>query len=350
MGEDNSLQGKKFSSARKLIPIWIELEKERKKAEEKPPSLAVEEKIVSQIEDIIKPIIKPRIPTETIEEIKKKCTDIIKNWNKKVSAEQMKKRLPMQYERDQKIMNFRRCLPSDVQLVSPNALEKREDIFKPKVGKEAGVKCDFINTEGNPDVNRVENWAIWAYAWAKNGDSAYHSGLYWRYRIWVPNFDNSTDSSRILKVTPRTVLDGYYKLFAFPLGFQFWSLSSPKASVTLRFYTGKWHHRYTPDGYDSKWVGWRRSEDVVHYEISDGNVHHDIKIPYPGIEVLSPRFFPPPGIGVSPNPINVYSYVDPYDVVDFYVRPMLFVKTKELSFAKLDFSLIDVPFVTVEYI
>lgn len=335
------------SDDRKLIQIWIELEKQREKDEDQAPLLAVDEKIVAEIEKAIEPVVQPRIPPADLERIKNETTAILKNWVNKVAAERPKTKLPSQYEREQKIMNFRRLLSPDVQLISPNAFEKREDIFKPRVRKEAEVKSDFISTEGNPDVSRVENWAIWAYALGMNGGDASWSGLYWRYRIYVPNFDTSIQPDRTLVVTPRAVLNGYYSIFASPIIGWFPLM----ASVAHRYYTGIWHWHYSPNGYEPEWVGWRRSYDVVSQQVTSyANIYQAINIGYPGTAVATPMVFDPPGRKTSPNPVNKYALVRPYDCVDFYVRPEVRVETIGfVTYAKIDFSLIDVPFVTVEY-
>ncbi len=46
---------------------------------------------------------------------------------------------------------------------------------------------------------------------------------------------------------------------------------------------------------------------------------------------------------------NIYGEVGPLDEIDFYIRPNIYARTTTaLSYAELNMSLIDVPFVSVE--
>lgn len=333
---------------RKLIPIWIQEEESRRVIEEQPPQLAVDPEIATKIEELLKTAIKDIIKPEILDKTKSQARDLLIKGIEKTAEKREREKLPTQYEREQSIMNFRRFLPSNRSLISPNMLENREDIFKPRVRNEAEVKSGFNNQEENPDVNRVENWSIWAYAQGINGGDACWSSLYWRYRIWVPDFDTSIQSDRRLVVTPMAVLSGYYDLFSIPVPPPI--LARPNALVRLDFGTGTWHWHYTGSSYEPEWTGWRISLGVVYREIIYLNAHQDISVPYPGTEVRTPARFDPPGVSTSPNPRNNYGMVKPFDVVDFYVRPRVCAITYDpISYARLDFSLIDVPFVVVDF-
>ena len=162
----------------------------------------------------------------------------------------------------------------------------------------------------------------------------------------------TTTSPQRLVVTPMAALSGYYDLFAYHLwGTPVYLADQYAAQVYLHFYTGIWHWQYdTGSGsYNPVWSGWRSSYNVVNPGIISGNVHYDIDIPYPGTKVRTPDHMDPPGVLTQPNPINNYAVVTPNDVVDFYVRPRLCARTDGfVTYAKLDLSLIDVPYVIAE--
>jgi hypothetical protein len=66
--------------------------------------------------------------------------------------------------------------------------------------------------------------------------------------------------------------------------------------------------------------------------------------------VTTPDHFDPPGVYTTPNPDNEYGLVKPFDVVDFYVSPAIYAETQSiLSYAEINFSAVDVPFVTVSF-
>jgi hypothetical protein len=331
---------------RKLISVWIEEETKRREQDERLPQLPIEEQTTKQIEDLCLHYAAPLFPAENRRELEKKAKTILESALKDRAAKREMMKLPSQFERDQQIMNFKSKMPGNKTIISPNAMEKREDIFIPRVRKEAETQNGVNNQEGNPDVNRVENWSIWCYAWGMNGGDACWSSLYWRYRIWVPSFDTSIQPDRRLVVDPMAVLSGHYELY----GFYFPFLSSPNASVFLRFWTGTWHWHYTGSGYEPEWTGWKRSHTLVDHSISYGNLYQNVAIPYPGTQVRTPARFDPPGVHTDPNPINYYGSVLPNDVVDFYVKPEICAMTSGmLSYAKIDFALIDVPFVTAAF-
>lgn len=336
---------------RGLIRIWLQEEEQRRKAEEQPPQLAVGAQSLAEVEKLFRTALKGAKAPSSMETIKKKAQALVTKGIEDAASGRGKVKLPTQYEREQCLMNFKRMLPVDRILVTQNAAENRDDVFIPTMKMLAGVKNGFNNQEGNPDVNRVENWSIWAYVWGRDGGDACWSSLYWRYRIWVPNFDTSRQSDRRLVVTPHAALLGYYDVFAQPSGgiFGFFQ-TSPQASVNFRFWTGTWHWHYNGVTYDPEWTGWKRSYDIVNRQTTHGNIHQDINVPYPGTEVITPSHFDPPGVITQPNPGNYYGSVKPFDVVDFYVRPQLCAQTDSYaSYAKLDFSLIDVPFVTASF-
>jgi hypothetical protein len=328
---------------RKLIQIWIQEEKERLEREERPPQRPVDSGTAEEIQKLLK-------ETDALgfEKIEKQARSLLEKGIEKATRDREKIKRPTQYEREQYCMKFRSLLPTGRDLVWANALENRKDIFPPRKNGRAEIKSGVHNEEGNPDINRVENWAIWAYVWAIFGGSAYNADLYWRYRISVPWFDTSVQPDRRLVVTPMAVLQGYYQLMAVLSS----SFLGPETSVELFFWTGTWHWHFTGSSWDPEWTGWRRSFGTVSREITNGNIHQSIDIPYPGARVMTPARFDPPGVHTSPNPRNNYGVVVPFDVVDFYVRPALSADTDGnamLSYARLDFSLIDVPFVTAEF-
>ncbi|HAF10698.1 MAG TPA: hypothetical protein DCK98_11545 [Chloroflexi bacterium] len=245
-------------------------------------------------------------------------------------------------------MRARQQLPAGQHLVSPNGMQMRDDIFLPRHQGSSDLGSGLNDREGNPDVNRVEPWSIWAFAWAQDGGSADWSALHWRYRIWVPSSFPACEASWFLSVTPRAVLTGRYDLIALTL-LSLFGVSS--ARVVHRFWTGTWHWRNTAGTWTPTWNGWRPSYNVVDHSVSVwGNVSQSISVGYPGTAVQTPMEIPPPGVSIQPNPVNDYGIVAPSDVVDFYVRPELIVTTTGApSYAKLDLSLIDVPFVIAEY-
>jgi hypothetical protein len=330
---------------RKLIPEWVKEEEQRQKLEETPPPLAVDADTAGEMQKLLLDAMNHGQAAQRFEEAQKKVRDLLTQGIEKIAAAREKAKLPTQYEREQKIMAIRRVLPPQIHLVSPNAIERRPDIFEPKIKGKAEAKSGNNNEEGNPDVNRIENWSIWAYVLASSGGFASWSDPYWRYRIWVPAFDTTVQPDRRLVVSPMAVLAGSYDLFA--LSFMFFSC---RAAVTLRFWTGTWHWRFTGSTYSPEWSGWRRSFDVVGRESISINTHVNLNVPYPGTQVSTPSHFDPPGVVTQPNPINNYGLVKPDDIVDFYVRPELIADTGgPFSYARLGFDLIDVPFVTVDY-
>ena len=335
---------------RKLIPIWIK-EQEALLAElEKPPALAVDAETQSRIEALLdedaqikKGGLRPSPSKQTIEKVDR----LFGEAQEKIASKRARPKLPTQYEREQAIMKVQLKLPPEQVIVSPNAFEKREDIFAPRVKGTGRVDMDFINQEGNPDVYRVENWAIKASAEAWNGGYAYGASLYWRYRIRVPNFDTMVQPDRRLEVTPMTVLNGYYYLFSYREGISF---DRPNASVKLFFWTGIWHWRLTGGGYEPEWKGWRKSRSVISNGLINGSIGQDVDVPYPGTEVQTPLYWPPPGQTVSPNPINHYGSVGPLDVVDFYVCPAIVAQTYDpISYAGISLWYLDVPFVRAAF-
>jgi hypothetical protein len=331
---------------RKLIPIWIEAEKTRLEPEEPPLPKALDGETLAEIEKIFEASKKDARKPETKTKLTKQTGALVTKRMKKIIADRKKVKLPSQYEREQKIMELQRMMPPSMQLISPNMLDNREDVFKARIRGKGEVKGGFNNQEGNPDVNRVENWSIWAWAWAMNGSDTCVGSYYWRYRIWVGNFDTDIQPDRRLVVTPWAVLSGYYYLVAY----EFMNQYPFFARAKLRCWTGTWHWHYSRGTYNPEWSGWRRSRDVFRREISKGYIYDNINVPYPGTKVSTPARWDPPGVITQPNPINCYGAVAPYDVVDFYVLPEICVETQGLlTYSRLDFSLIDVPFVTAEF-
>lgn len=189
-------------------------------------------------------------------------------------------------------------------------------------------------------VARAENYTIWANAWGQNGGNACSDAPYWRYRIQIPNFDTSRQRDRRLVVTPRAQLNGYSELAEQP--------PRSSAQAILRFWTGVWHHRYTGNGYNSNWSGWRRSYDVIRRDTVGASTRQTITVGSPGLVVSTPMVHDPPGRITQPNPINNYGLVRPNDIIDLYVNPQVCATTAgSPSSARIDYSFIDVPAVTV---
>lgn len=201
-------------------------------------------------------------------------------------------------------------------------------------------ESDFVAQETVFRVPREEDHTIWANAWGRNGGGACSDAPYWRYRIRIPNFDTSRQRDRRLVVTPRALLNGYSELSQQP--------SRSSAQAVLRFWTGVWHHQYTGSGYDSRWSGWRRSYDRIRRDTVGASTRQNVTVGSPGLVVSTPHVHDPPGRITQPNPINNYAVVRPNDVVDLYVNPQVCAATAgSPSYARMDFSLIDVPNVTV---
>jgi hypothetical protein len=342
------INDKKFLDVdhRKLIPIWIKEEEERRKIEKEEKLGAIDRKNFARIESLIKENQMKLIDPDYLHKIEPEAKEILLDGIKKALKEDKKIKLPTQYEREQQTLTFVQKISEKKQIIWPNGIFCRDDIFKPIVKNEAEVKCGFNDLEGNPDVNRVENWSIRAYAWGINGGDACAFQYYWRYRIWVPSFDTSKQPDRRLVIDPMAVLTGYYRLMSIPI----YSNRYPWARARLYFYTGTWHHHWTGNSYEPEWTGWKRSFDTINRKISFGNILQYINISYPGTQVRTPDHFDPPGVLTQPNPINHYGMVEPYDVVDFYVRPVICASTHDvISYARNDYSLIDVPFVSAEF-
>lgn len=204
----------------------------------------------------------------------------------------------------------------------------------------AAPASDATAQESAFTVSRAENYTIWASAWGQNGGGSCSNVPGWRYRIGVPSFDTSRQRDRRLVVTPRAILTGYSDLVE--------QHGRSSAQVVLQFWTGVWHHRYTGSGYDSRWSGWRRSYGVVSRNSVGSSTRQNVTVGSPGVAVYTPQVHDPPGRRTSPNPINNYGLVGPNDVVDFYATPQVCATTSESpSYARVDFSLIDVPSVWV---
>lgn len=324
---------------RELIPLWIKEEKARRAEEEKPAPLAVDAETQSKIEALLDKDFRGKkdgITRRPSKQIIEKADRLLSGALKRMDSKRKKLKLPTQYEREQALMKMRLRLPSDQLAVSPCAQEKREDVFKPRVRSKAKVNLEFYDLEDSQDVRRRGDCYIQGYAEGRNGGEACASSLYWWYRIWVPNFDTSVQVDRRLQVTPIAVLRGYYRLFSIKTGI---SLDRPNASVKLSFWTGIAHWHHTTGDFQREWMGWHESQSVVYKGIINDNIGQDINVPCPGKQVRTLL-----------SPINCYGWVKPLDIVDFYVRPAICAKTVDpISYAGLQFDMLDVPFVRVSF-
>jgi hypothetical protein len=329
-----------------LVELWSKEEMARQEDDARTPQAAIEQEAAAEIERLLQPAGPGTDDLGQAQGTQARVSELLEQGLAAAARGRATPALPTFKEREQAIVSLRRSLAPDQVLVFPSAFDGRDDIFRPRVQGDADVQRHVASLAPSAGIPHEENWTINAFAWGKNGGDAVWSELYWRYRIRIGTFDTSKDATRRLEVNPWAAFAGYYDLFA----------NGATAGVRLRFWTGTWHHQYNGTGYTSQWSGWRRSFDFVerHINVSiflQTNIHQDVNVPYPGSLIRTPDRFDPPGVSTHPNDVNRYGSVRQFDIVDFYVRPELSATTdRSPSYARIDFSLIDVPVVTMKLI
>lgn len=255
---------------------------------------------------------------------------------------------PLANDLDQRIMIFQRSLAKDEYLISNDGFGIREDIFTPELAGEAEANFTLLDhksnfRERNISVGETSTLgAIRGKAKSQHGGHSIYSAPYWRFRIYVGNFDATRLPYRFLCIDPCVSATGRVMLMAFSR-----YIRNPNAGVYLRFWSGTRHWRFNGAGYDPTWSGWRRSRDVINKEIiSFDVVSQQISLSCPQTIIETPAYFDRPGSSSSPH-VNGYGRVEPYDIIDFYVAAQISAITKGVpTIAEIEFTTLHVPYIS----
>lgn len=343
---------------RDLIQIWIREEADRRQICNQEPDVAIDEASMMQIERMIN-----EKKGHPIEETIRHADELLVEGFKALESKREKPQLPSRYEREVRILEFQRSLSHAETLILKTDHGIREDIFAtigniqsfgdPGGGENVNHERQTPGPVEFSDVGDKIEGAISRTVTGSGGKGGSWSAAYWRSRITAPAFDTSRQLDRRLVITPYVALVGNYSLCAgyVPSGpYKPQPFGPAQARVRLRFLSGICHWHWAGNTFEPEWSGWRASSDLVNRSITQGNIHCDIRVNYPGSGVSTPDHFDPPGVMTQPNPINNYAIVKPFDVVDFYLRPELLAYTQGFpSMASLAFSLLDCASITVRY-